>query len=39
MVDMKYIFDTSMDKISLYNTFNSTGYLLGSLCEFAKDDF
>ncbi|CAG2172181.1 unnamed protein product, partial [Oppiella nova] len=34
MVDMKYIFDTSMKDISVSNTFGSIGYLLGSLFGF-----
>lgn len=34
MVDMKYIFDTSMKNISVSNTFGSIGYLCGSLFGF-----
>ena len=34
MVDMKYIFDTSMKNVSLSNTFGSIGYLCGSLFGF-----
>ncbi|XP_054163819.1 major facilitator superfamily domain-containing protein 4B-like [Oppia nitens] len=34
MVDMKYMFDTSMKNISISNTFGSVGYLLGSLFGF-----
>lgn len=33
MVDMKYVFDTTTFKISLFNTFQAFGYLLGSLCK------
>ena len=34
MVDMKYIFDSSMKNISVSNTFGSIGYLCGSLFGF-----
>lgn len=33
MVDMKYMFATSMTYISYVNTFISVGYILGSLCN------
>ena len=35
MVDMMFLFRTSMANINYANTFNAIGYLTGSLCKFA----